>query len=80
MILNQVPGCLGLKLSTPFKLVQNAKPYSKVCFELFTIRYFNHNIDNSERRSKLQEHTLDGIVVGRDDKSNSVLNNPLTSS
>ena len=69
MMLNQVPGCLGIKITTPFELVHNDKPYSKTWFELFSIGYFNHCIDNTESRSKLQAHTLDGITVGRDDKS-----------
>ena len=81
IILNQVPRRLCLKLTTCFELVRNAKPYSKTWFELFSIGYFNHHIDNSERRSKLQAHTLDGIAVGRYDKSNSIIfNNPITSS
>ena len=29
MMINQVPGRLGLKLATPFELVHNTKPYSK---------------------------------------------------
>ena len=64
MMLNQVPGRLGLKLTTPFELVHNSKPNSKTWFELFSIGYYNHDTDNSESRSKLQAHTLDGITVG----------------
>ena len=81
MILNQVPGRLGLKLTTPFELVHNSKPDSKTWFELFTIRYFNHETDNAKICSKLQAHTLDGIAVGRYDRSNSIIfYNPITSS
>ena len=81
MMLNQVPGRLGLKLSTPFELVHNSKPDSKTWFELFSIRYFNHDTDYAEIRSKLQSHTLDGNLVGRDDRSNSIIfYNPITSS
>ena len=65
MIVNQVPGRLDLKLTTPFELVHKAKPYSKTWFELFSI-------DNTENRSKLKAHTLYGISVGRDDKLNSI--------
>ena len=54
MILNQVPGRLGLKLTTPFELVHNSKPDSKTWFELLSIGYFNHDTDNAESRSKLQ--------------------------
>ena len=36
MILNQVPGQIGLKLTTPFELVHNTKLDSNTCFELFS--------------------------------------------
>ena len=81
MILNQVPGRLGLKLTIPFELVHNYKPDSTAWFELFSIGYFNHDIDNAESRYKLQAHTLDGIAVGRNDRPNSIIfYNPITSS
>ena len=73
MMLNQVPVRLGLKLTTQFDLVHNSKPDSKTWFELFSIGYFNHETDNAESRSKLQAHTLDGIAIGRDDRSNSII-------
>ena len=81
IMLNQVPGRLGLKLATPFELVHDAKQNSKTWFELLSIGYFNHETDNTERRSKLQSHTLDGFAVDRDDKSNSIIfYNTITSS
>ena len=81
MMLNQLPGRLGLKLTTPFELVHNSKPDSKTWFELFFIRYFNHNTDNAESRSKLQAPTLYDIAVGQDDRPNSIiLYNPIISS
>ena len=81
MMINQVPGWLGLNLTTPFELVHNSKPDSNTWFELFYIGYFNHDTDNEDTRSKLQSHTLDGIEVVRDDMSNSIiLYNPITSS
>ena len=70
MMINQVPIYLGLKITTPFELVHNAKPYSKTWFELFSIVNFNNHIENTEIISKLQAYTLDGIAVGRDDKQN----------
>ena len=81
MMLNQVPGRLCLKLTTPFEIVHKSKLDSKTWFELFSIRYFNHDTDNGESCSKLQAHTLDGITVGRDDSSNTtIFYNPITSS
>ena len=80
MIMNQVPGRRGLKLTTPFELVHNSKPDSKTWFELFSIGYFNHDTDNSESCSKFQANTLDDIALGRDDRSNSIIfYNPITS-
>ena len=70
MMLNQVPGPLGLKLAPPFELVHNAKPNYKTWFELFSIGYFNHDTYNTESWSKLKAHTLDVIAVGRYGKSN----------
>ena len=69
----QVPGRLGLKLTTLFELVHNAKPDSKTWFELFSIGYFNNDTDNTESRYKLQARTLDGIAFGRDNRSNSII-------
>ena len=53
MMLNQVPGQLGLKLATPFELFHNYKPDSKKWFKLFSIGYLNHDIDNAESCYKL---------------------------
>ena len=72
MMTNQVPGNLGLKITTPFDLVHNAKPDYKTWFELFSIGYSNNQVDNTDSIPKLQAHTLDIISVGRDDKSNSI--------
>ena len=70
MVINQLTGHLGLKIVTSFDLVHNSKPDSNKWFELFSIGYFNHRIDNTDIRYKLQAHNLDLIAVGRDDKSN----------
>ena len=81
MILNQVPVRLRLKLVTPFDLVHNTKPESKTWFEIFSIGYFNHTVNNIESSSKLKTHTPYGIAVDRDDKLNVIIfYNPLTSS
>ena len=81
VMLNQFPVWLGITLITPFELIHNSKTDSKTWFELFSIGYFNHDTYNSGSSSKLQAHTLDGIAVGRDDRSNSIIfYNPITSS
>ena len=81
MMLNQVPGRLGLKITTPFELVHNSKPESNTWFELFSIGCFNHDTYNAKIRSTLQSHTLDVITVGRYDRSNPVIfYNSITSS
>ena len=79
MMLNQVPGRLGLKLTTPFELVHNSKPDSKTWFELFSIGYFNQDTDNAKSSSKQKAHILDAIAVGQYDRSNSIIfYNPIT--
>ena len=70
MIINKFPGGLGIKLTTPFELVHNTKPDSKTWSEIFSFGYFNHSIDNIESQSKLQAHTLHGIAVDWEEKSN----------
>ena len=78
---HQIPGRLGRKLTVPFETMHNQKPDSKTWFELFSIGYFNHITDNAEKQSKTEDQTLDGIMVGRDDKSNAIIfYNPLTRS
>ena len=81
MMLNKLPGRLGLKLTTPFELVHNSKTDAKTWFEVLSKGYFNYDKDNAESHSKQQSHTLDGISVGRDDRSNSIfLYKPITPS
>jgi hypothetical protein len=80
-MLNQVPGRLGRKLTTPFELVYNQKPDARTWFELFSIRYFPVEKKAGEKASATQCHTMDGIAVGRDEKSNTIIfYNPLTKS
>ena len=80
-MLNKLPGRLGLKLTTPFELVHNSKTDAKTWFEVLSKGYFNYDKDNAESHSKQQSHTLDGISVGRDNRSNSIIfYNPTTSS
>ncbi|KAL7547159.1 hypothetical protein ACHAWF_010477 [Thalassiosira exigua] len=80
-MINQVPGCLGKKLTTRFELVHGCKPDSKTWFELFSVGYFNHPKDGAQARSNVEDQSLDGIAVGRDDKSNTIIfYNPITKS
>ena len=80
-MINQVPGRLGRKLTTPFELVHGQKPYSQTCFELFSIGYFKHVTDNKEVRSNTEGQSLDGIPFGRNDRTNTIVfYNPLTRS
>ena len=51
LMINQVPGRLGRKLTTPFELVHGAKPNSKIWFELFAIGYWKQSKYNAELRS-----------------------------
>ena len=81
LMLNQVPGRLGRKLTTPFELVHGTKPDSSTWFELFSVRYFDHEVENNATKSKMETQTLAGIAVGRCEKSNTIkFYNPLTRS
>ena len=73
MMMNQFPCRLGLTLTSPFELVHNSKLDSNTWFELFSKGYLNHDTYNADSCSKLQAHTLDGISVLRDDRSNSII-------
>jgi hypothetical protein len=46
---------------------------------LFSVVYFKHESEKGEATSKTQAQTLDGIAMGRDEQSNTILfYNPLT--
>lgn len=81
IMINQIPGRLGRRLTTPFELVYGVKPDSSTWFELFSVGYFDHKTENSATKSNTETQTLAGIAVGRDDKSNTIrFYNPLTKS
>ena len=67
MMLSQISGRLGRKLTTPYEIVHGIIPKSETWFELFSIGYFYHDTDDDESRFKTQMHTMDGTVVGQDD-------------
>jgi hypothetical protein len=71
-MMNQVPGRLGRKLTSPFELVHGVNPNSNTWFELFSVGYFPHHMESNETKSKTQAQTMDGIAVGRDELSNTI--------
>jgi hypothetical protein len=72
-MINQVPGQMGRKLTSPFELVHGVKPDSSTWFELFSVGYFPHYTKSNETKSKMKAQTIDGIAVGRDELSNTIL-------
>ena len=74
LMLNQIPGRLGRKLTTPYELVHGVKPDSRTWFELFSIGFFAHDTDlsSNESRSTSQAQTIAGIAVGRDPTTNTI--------
>ena len=81
LMLNQIPGRLNDKLTTPYELVHGEKPDSRTWFELFSVGFFRHDTDvpSGDARSKSQAQTLDGIAVGHDSATNTItFYNPLT--
>ena len=80
-MLNQVPGHLGHKLTSRFELVHGKKPGATTWFELFLVRYFDHEVENNASKSKMEVQKLAGIAVDRCDKSNTIkFYNPITKS
>lgn len=79
-MLNQVPGRLRKRLTSPFELVYNAKPDSKTWFELFSvIGYFPVESKSGEKASTTESQTMHGIAVGRDEQANTItFYNPMT--
>lgn len=72
-MLNQVPGHLGRKLTSPLELVYgHQKPDAKTWLELFSVGYFAVEKKSGESASVSQAQTMDGIAVGRDDQSNTI--------
>jgi hypothetical protein len=51
-MMNQVPGRLGRKLTSPFELVHGVKPNANTWFELFSVGYFPHHMDSNICNSK----------------------------
>eukprot|EP00956_Cyclotella_meneghiniana_P043606 scaffold278980_cov116-Cyclotella_meneghiniana.AAC.1 len=64
IMINQVPGRLGRRLTTPFELVHGTKPDSSTWFELFSVGYFDHKTEGSASKSNTEAQTLAGIAVG----------------
>ncbi|KAL7539482.1 hypothetical protein ACHAXR_009373, partial [Thalassiosira sp. AJA248-18] len=80
-MLNQIPGRLGRKLTSPFELVHNTKPDARTWFQLFSVGYFPHQIDNDSTRSNTEDQSLAGIAIGRDESTNTItFYNPITKS
>ena len=78
-MINQVPGRLDCNLTTPFEVVHNETPRPETWFQLFSVGYFGRDKDSSAQRSKSEDQSLNGIAVGRDDKSNTIVfYNPIT--
>ena len=79
LILNQIPEHLGRKLTTPFELVHSVKPDAATWFELFSIGYFDHAVENNSKKSQFEVQILAGITVGWCNKSNTIkFYNPIT--
>jgi hypothetical protein len=78
-MLNQVPGRVGRKLTSPFELIFGIKPDAKTWFEPFSIGYFPVASKSCEAASASEAQTMDGIAVMCDEKSNTIVfYNPIT--
>jgi hypothetical protein len=71
-MMNMIPGKYGSKLASPFMLAHGTRPDPRTWLPLFSVCYFHHEKDSNALRSKLQAHTMDGIVLGRSLTSNAI--------
>ena len=72
-MMNMIPGKYRGKLASPFMLVHGVYPDPRTWLPLFLVCYFHHEKDSNASRSKLQAHTMDGIILGRSPTSNAIL-------
>ncbi len=72
-MMNMIPGKYPGKLASPFMLVHGACPDPRTWLPLFSLFYFHHKKDSNASHSKLQAHTMDGIIIGRSPTSNTIL-------
>ena len=67
---NYIPIRLNNKYTTPFYLVHHQKPDLRNLLPLFSVGYLTRYCDGSTKRQNMHSHTLQAILVGRDEKSN----------
>ena len=80
-MLNQVPGRINRRLTTPYDLVYGRNCAQRHGSDFPLLATSNHDKDNTESHSTSQAQTLEGIAVGRDDRTNTIIfYNPLTKS
>ena len=72
-MMNMIPGRYNKKLASPFMLVHGVRPDPRTWLPIFSLCYFHHEKASNVSRSKLQAHTLDGIIIGRSPTSNAIL-------
>ena len=76
-MMNHIPGKYKGKLATPHMLVHGVKGDCRCWAPLFSVCYFKKDEDTIDRRavkrSKNQAHSMDGIIVGRSETSNSII-------
>jgi hypothetical protein len=71
-MMNMIPGKYRGKLASPFMLVHGVCLDPRTWLPLFLACYFYHKKDREASRSKLQAHTMDGIILGRSPTSNAI--------
>jgi hypothetical protein len=72
-MMNMIPGCYNNKPASPFMLVHGVRPDQRTWLPIFSLCYFHHEKDSDTSRSKIQAHTLDGIIIGQSPTSNAIL-------
>ncbi len=71
-MMNMIPDKYCGKLASPFMLVHGVHPDPRTWLPLFLVCYFHHKNDSNASRSKLQAHTMDGIILDQSSTSNAI--------
>ncbi len=71
-MMSMIPSKYRGKLASPFMLVHGVCPDPRTWLPHFLVDYFHHEKDSYASCSKLQAHTMDGIILGQSPTSNTI--------
>jgi hypothetical protein len=71
-MMSMIPGKYHGKLAPPFMLIHGVCPNPRTWLPFFLVCYFHHKKDSDFSHSKLQAHTMDGIILSQSPTSNAI--------